>query len=266
MKRYYTLYYLLFMIMITGAFASVAQNNYGMKLIGIACLGFAFLFLFEAAFDYKRRSELKKSEKFLSIVELVLLGSIALLLFFRSFFITLENASALLTSLLILLSSLYFLYLFGYLQKWWQKSKPLATGLLFYFLVLILCLVAVVIIPGAGYNNFILESLILICLLVFVVWIVVHNRLMIDGENTSIIAQIWRMRNKSAILFFACLMVGLFFVLHRSHIIPGLYTSEKPAGYLQLARDKEDKTKNSDEHSNEIFDQRYSEFVKKYGR
>ena len=48
MKKYNTLYYFLFVVLILGAFASMAQYSYGLIICGIACLGFTGAFLVEA--------------------------------------------------------------------------------------------------------------------------------------------------------------------------------------------------------------------------
>ncbi len=40
MKSYNTLYYLLTVLLIMGAFASMAQNSYGMQIISVVCIAF----------------------------------------------------------------------------------------------------------------------------------------------------------------------------------------------------------------------------------
>ena len=47
MKRYSTLYFLLFALFLLGAFASMAQYSYGMKICGMASFGFTGAFLVE---------------------------------------------------------------------------------------------------------------------------------------------------------------------------------------------------------------------------
>ena len=44
MKNYYTIYYLLVMLLILGAFASMAQNGYGIAIIGGVALTFGLIF------------------------------------------------------------------------------------------------------------------------------------------------------------------------------------------------------------------------------
>ena len=47
MKKYNTIYYLLFILLIMGAFASMAQNSYGLKIMGGVAFVFGLLFLIE---------------------------------------------------------------------------------------------------------------------------------------------------------------------------------------------------------------------------
>src|SRR5437870_13081400 len=47
MMKYNTLYYLLFVLLILGAFASMAQNSYGLIILGIVAIAFASLFFIQ---------------------------------------------------------------------------------------------------------------------------------------------------------------------------------------------------------------------------
>ena len=85
MKRYNVVYYVLFLAVTMGAFASMAQNSYGMKLMGLVCLGFCLTFLYELFFSVPKLQDLSlKSKRWFSL-ELVALNFLALLFFFRSF-------------------------------------------------------------------------------------------------------------------------------------------------------------------------------------
>lgn len=268
MKRYYTLYYLLFMIMITGAFASMAQNNYGLKLIGLTCLGFSCLFFFEALFDRKRKTALSSTNKILLTVELLVLSGLALLLFFRSYFIDFNEATFLFSILLILLTSIYVIYLIQSVSRWWSESKSLSTGLVLYFLVLILFLITSILVIGVHNNNAFIGIAGAICLMTFVLWVILTKKIIVEGERITIISHIWKMQNKSFIVLIALLAVGLYFVLNRSNFIPPLYTNEKPAGYLKLIKEAEDGTEDAEEeeHTYQLFDERYQAFIKKYAQ
>jgi hypothetical protein len=256
------------MVMVTGAFASMAQNNYGLKLIGFSCVGFAFLFFFEALFDWKKKVELSTLARTLNFIELIVLGGLATLLFLRSLFIDFNGASTMFTVLLIVLTSLYLSYLLRLVGRWWSKSKSLSTGLILYFLVLIFFLSSSILAIGQHNLSYLTGATGLACLLAFIVWVVLSRRILVDGESTSIVAHIWKMRNKSIFVLVASLVVGLYFVLNRSNIIPPLYTSEKPAGYLELVKQSEEGKENSEEDRNlyKLFDDRYQSFIQKYNR
>ena len=103
MKRYATVYYLLFVLLVMGAFASMAQNAYGLKICGIACLGFALTFLHEMFFT-PRQSDDQLVSLWIFYVELIFLSVIALVFLFRNFSIDLPFSDTLLTvSLTVLL-------------------------------------------------------------------------------------------------------------------------------------------------------------------
>ncbi len=47
MKKFNTIYYLLFILLVMGAFAAMAQNNYGLNIMGGVAFVFALVFLVE---------------------------------------------------------------------------------------------------------------------------------------------------------------------------------------------------------------------------
>ena len=47
MKNYNPIYYFLFILLVTGAFASMAQNSYGIKMMGGVAFAFGLVFLVE---------------------------------------------------------------------------------------------------------------------------------------------------------------------------------------------------------------------------
>jgi len=266
MKRYYTLYYLLFMTLITGSFASMAQNNYGIKMIGLTFLGFACLFFFEALFDRKRTLDLPVFNRTLFLIELLSLGTISLLFFFRSFFITINGATQILTLMTFALIVVYVIYLFQSILKWWSDSKSLSAGLILYFLISILFLTAGVLAFTFHIGSNYLGVSGFLCLAAFVIWAVIHPKISIHGERTSIFRQIWKLRNKSILVLASSVLVASFFALNQSNLIPPLYTSEKPAGYIHLVRQAEEGTLSKNEPAYELFDERYKNFIDKYGR
>ena len=56
MKSYNTIFYLLFVLLIMGAFASMAQNNYGMKILAGVAVAFGIVFLIRFLESFKEKS------------------------------------------------------------------------------------------------------------------------------------------------------------------------------------------------------------------
>jgi uncharacterized membrane protein (DUF106 family) len=134
--------------------------------------------------------------------------------------------------------------------------------------VLIFFLISSILAIGLHNLSYLIGTIGMVCLLAFIVWVILSRRILVDGESTSIVAHIWKMRNKSIVVLVASLVVGLYFALNRSNFIPPLYTSEKPAGYLELVKQSEEGKEKTDEDGKlyKLFDDRYQSFIRKYDR
>src|SRR5271170_4444005 len=60
MKSYNTLYYLLSVLLITGAFASMAQNSYGLTILGGVSIAFGLLFLVQGVRNLRKKQSTYK--------------------------------------------------------------------------------------------------------------------------------------------------------------------------------------------------------------
>src|SRR6478609_2985544 len=136
MKKYNTIYYLLFILLIMGAFASMAQNNYGLKIMGTVA------FVFGLVFANKFISILRKDEKkdVYILIELVCLFLVSFIFGFRVFYIHFPYIEILFTAAGILLMLIYLrkmLVRFHYLL---YKNSLLAILVLMFHLSVILFL------------------------------------------------------------------------------------------------------------------------------
>src|SRR5688572_24731985 len=83
MRRFNSVYYLLFILLILGAFASMAQNRYGLKIIGFVAFAFGFMFLVGLISLLKR----KEKPSLASILEFICITVVAIIFGFRVFYI-----------------------------------------------------------------------------------------------------------------------------------------------------------------------------------
>src|SRR5579871_4051085 len=104
MKGYNTLYYLLFVILIMGAFASMAQNSYGQKILGGVAIAFAILFIVQFIDSVHK----KKNRSIYTSIELACLFVISIIFALRIFYISFPDVEVIFGLALLTLILLYF--------------------------------------------------------------------------------------------------------------------------------------------------------------
>lgn len=225
MKRNYAVWYLLlFLVMITGTLASMALNDYGMKLMGAACGGFSAVFLAEAV---------RKSRKATQLAELVLLAVISGLLSCRCFFIEVPAGQTISAALFGGLTLLYIYVGFGHINRLWSSNRRAAIGILGYYGALVSFLFGfssalVSISPDYGT----LAGMFFFGL--FVVLHVVLRTFTAGGETFTLAQLALAAKNRSAVTLAALLTAGFFYTLINYSILPPLYAGDMPTGYTRL--------------------------------
>lgn len=264
MKRYNVIYYFLFVAVVMGAFASMAQNSYGMKLMGGACLGFFLTFLHELVFAL-RTYEMDRRSRIWFATELTGLSIISLLFFFRSFLIEISiGKEAVLLSLAILLIVCVY-YALASMKPRGKDAALLTYGVLFYYGSLAMFIVtffAGVLNPEVaqklGPAGFVLLAVSFLCGIGF-------GKRVVLGEETTLHGFIGRLRNKSGILMIGFLLMFIYLGMNQTNVLPPLYSGEMPPGYLELIRHSESGMENTDgKKKYEQFAAAYSRFVKRH--
>src|SRR5688500_13831891 len=75
MKKYNPIFYLLFILLVMGAFASMAQNSYGIKIMGAVAFLFVIVF-FAVLVSYIRKEDKADVYVFLELIGLIVLAFI----------------------------------------------------------------------------------------------------------------------------------------------------------------------------------------------
>src|SRR5687768_7108492 len=129
MKRYSIIYYLLFMLMIMGAFASMAQNEYGTVILGLATASFSLLFLIQVIYGLLT----KKIRSISEVLELISLFMLAGILALRVFYIRFQFVEFIFGAFGMLLMTVYFHKLLKSAASLKLDSKKLVWAIrLFY--------------------------------------------------------------------------------------------------------------------------------------
>lgn len=261
MSRYLSYYYLLFFALITGAFASMAQNAYGMTILGIAAICFGLLFALQWLHTWNQ-----KDSNGLALTELTCLVLLSVFLALRVFNIHFQSVEILFTGTALLLAMVYGIRLFRIIQPDKRLAGRMTWLVLCYYLSLIFFLLAVSLaplIPGAVSPSGIL-AFILLFLFVTGSWIS-RNQIQ-EGEKISGFQVVGRFKDRSALLLSLFVLFALYTGLTRIGWLPKMYTSVYPQTYYQLLNEAEsgkDIPVNG-KYRHEAFKEEYDRFSEKH--
>jgi hypothetical protein len=235
MKSYNAIYYLLFVLLIMGGFASMAQNSYGFNILGASAIGFAALFLFQviSILNVKGKFDIFQG---VELSCLFLLSSIFALRVFFIHFAHIETAFGVITLLLILV------YLRKMVQRF-QETRPqnvlLASLILIFHLSIVMYLISLATVPVSSRVSEITGELAFLCLAGFVAACIIKNNFLIMGENVSALKAITRFKDHAVLIISLFFLFTLYAGLTKTGIIPKLYSDEYPQAYFEMVKQAE---------------------------
>lgn len=259
MKGYNTLYYLLFVILIMGAFASMAQNSYGLKILGGVAIAFAVLFFIQFISSFTARGK----KDIYSSIELGCLFILACIFALRVFYINFSYVELIfeLTSLILIL--LYFRKMrnkFSFLKP---KNNFLSVLILVFYLAIILYFISlgsITFLPKLSETAGILAFAFLIG---FMIAGLTNRNFLVDGENTSAFKIVSRLKDNSILIISLFLLFTLYKGFTKEEILPKVYSDEFPQTYFELVNKAESGKENSvnGKYKYEEFKEEYDRFV-----
>ncbi|HEX5667743.1 MAG TPA: hypothetical protein VFX73_03005 [Chitinophagaceae bacterium] len=259
MKTYNTIYFLLFVLLIMGAFASMAQNSYGLKLLGFVGLAFGILFLYQLI-RYQLRPGKKDRLLQLELVSLTVLSSIFSL---RVFNIHSQVTDMLFVTAGIVLAGVYvgkMTLAYSTLKKGNHMLALLIATFYLSVIMFIIFIVAGIYSPMisriAGIIGFVL-------LVIFLVTAIVKGEFLVDGVNISAFKWIIGAKDSSGLLISLFSVAAFYFALNSAGILPPLYVDDLPQAYYKLVKEanSDKETKASEATIHDQFKQEYDKFV-----
>jgi hypothetical protein len=254
MKRYSTVYFLLLALLLLGAFASMAQYSYGMKICGLASLGFTVAFLVELwSIQSGEKVRIRHS------LELASLALVSLVFTFRNFSIEWPIFNVLqtvgLTIILVLLCYNAFIQI-----KAEKAGRKAITISIYYTSVILFVLSALLGIVFPQLTQYIILAA-LASLALFLVLAAIVGPVSSDRDAMSIWGYLRdQLKDKSALILIACILVIGFGALHASGVLPRLYYGTYPQGYQNLI---ESGVTSSDQNKSGEFKKRYEVFLER---
>jgi hypothetical protein len=266
MRKNVILYYALLLLMVMGAFASMALNSYGVPLMGYASLGFSLLFAYELFFLLPRKKSIRRTDKRIIGLELITLFTICLFYFFRAAAIEIPFDVNPVPMLLIVLLGLngYQFYRTTILIK--EPPLKLKVGVLLYFLTLFLVLAASYLLQFQSSAGVYLTIAAFFGWVGFVVIGWWRGKVIVNGEETSAMKVASRFKNKSGLELISFSLLIAYSSLNAINLLPPLYFGSMPNGYLKVLRQAEVVKNQTDPGAKSAdpkeFEKSYKRFIK----
>jgi len=261
MNRYNTFYYLLILLLITGAFASMAQNGYGIIMMGGVAAIFCLLFLFQTV-DHVR----KEKTKTFQLIELISLSLLFGIISLRTFYIHFLYAELLYGLAGLTLFSVYTVKLVTIFPQIRNENPFLSLMVLLFFSSLSLFVLSLTITPffpllaePAGMVAFAL-------ILIFTAASLTKSDVLYQGENVNALKIAMRAEPRSVLLLSLFILSSLYIGLNKVDLIPEIYSDEFPRSYFELVNRAETGFEEPVEglYEHERFKQEYDQFIEKH--
>lgn len=225
MNRSITILFLLFMLLITGAFASMAQNNYGFTLIGSVAVCFALFFLYHLVRKF-RKSRNPSSQSVLELGGLSILAIASALNIFHVRVPFLSYVSAIAAVLLI--------GVYG-----WSLRKTLVSGkgnawIILYYLGILVFLFSFALSPFFPGITLFADSLGFICLLLFVLGVLLWPMISKGWSQNRILDVIGGFRDRSFLVASLFFVMALYGFAVRGGALPPLYADTYPKVFFDM--------------------------------
>ena len=259
MRNYNALYYLLFILLITGAFASMAQNSYGLKIMGGVAFAFSAVFASELI-GYIRKVAGKEIYR---VIELVCLIILSFLFGLRVFYIHFPFVEWIFAATGLVLLVIYLWKMIARYNDLREKNIFLALMSLLYHVSLILFLASLSLVPVAPEFTQYSSVAAILFLALFLVAGYLKRDNIVDGEKYSAWFMARRFKDHSILVLSIFILFSLYVGLNRFGILPGLYADKFPRSYYQLvnkAATKEEKPVEG-KYKHELFKEQYERLL-----
>lgn len=260
MKKYNPIYYLLFILLVMGAFASMAQNSYGLRIMGGVSFVFGLVFIVEFI------SVLRKKEKkdVYTLIEPACLFFLSFIFGLRVFYIHFTYIELLFAAAGLLLVLAYVRKMIFRYRDIHPKNILLAMLVLVFHLSIIFFLISLVMVPFMPKLSELTGVIALVLLLCFIIAGFLKKNFLVNGENISAFTMVTQLKDHSIIIVSLFLLFSLYVGFNRIGMLPAIYSDEFPRAYFELvekATSKEEKPV-SGKYRYEQFMEEYQQFIK----
>lgn len=243
-----------------GAFASMAQNSYGLKIMGGVAFVFGLLFLIE--FVSLLREKGKKDQY--RIVEPVCLFTLSVIFAFRVFYIYFPFIEWLFAAAGVVLVMIFTSKMTHRFRNMKPDNSKLAICILLFHFSIIFFLASLVVVPFAKMISMISGIIAFILILIFIIIGFFKKDWLVNGEIVSPFKMVTHFKDHSIIIVSLMLLFSLYIGFNQVGLIPGIYSDEFPQAYYKMVEDAASKKETPVEgkYKYEAFKEQYDAFLK----
>lgn len=259
MKLRQTIYYFLFLAVAIGAFASMAQNDYGLTVISVSCFLFSITIFVEFLIGIKHLSIFQKVEHLGLVVFIALFGLRAAYIHFPY------------VEYVLMITTLTLIIAFGYFgisnyKNIMQTNRQFSLIVIAYYLSITFFLASVFLRPVSALVSQGIGGFGGAFMGLFVLGAIFFRNQMVDGDQTTVISFIRNRSDHSSMLLTGFLLISLYVGFNQIGVLPSLYTSSAPKAYLELVEKAETGREEATDgkYQHDTFKQEYDRFVKRH--
>ncbi len=245
-----------------GSFAAMAQNDYGVKILGGVALAFALLFAVQFILHFTR----KDYDTNLDALESFSLVVIAVVLACRVYYIRFPYVE-------IIFGVAGTVLMITYGIKLAQAFKTLRSeNVIFAYLIatfygsIVFYAASMTVVPFVPVLAEPLGGLAFGLLIMFLVIAFVKQDFMVEGDKVSALAYVTRFKDRSIVLLSLFLLFTAYMGLTKVDLLPRMYSDEFPQAYFELVRQAEsgDEKPIDGKFKHEEFKEMYDRFVNRH--
>ncbi len=258
MRKYSLAYYLLCFLLVAGAFAAMAQNDYGIKILGGVAMAFSLLFAMQFIQELR-----KVNFTPLSLLECGSLIVMSSILAMRAYFVRFQFVELLFGVAGFILIVVYTVGLIQSRSKIRSLNKTLFILVAMFYGSLIFYVISMILVPlmpalaePAGGIAFAL-------LLAFFLFSYLKKELVAGDEKVSAFRYVLKFKDRSIVLLTLFVLFTAYMGLTKVGVLPTMYSDEYPQAYFELVKQAEvgnEKSVNG-KYKHEEFKEMYDEFV-----
>ena len=215
-----------------GGFASIAQNDYGLKVISWSCFAFSFTILMELIFANRELSILKKVEHIGLVFLMALFG-------LRAAYIHFPYVEWVVVGTAITLAAIYLMSGLSNYNSIKSSNRLMALMVMVYYLSLVAFLGSVFLRPIFTPLSFASGGVGGLFMGIFIIAVVFKRKQLVEGQETNMLDFVRSRGDHSPILLTGFLLISMYTGLNLIGVLPPLYTQEVPQEYIELVNKAE---------------------------